>query len=94
MPDHKQKENAQKQMRAESKIVITEHIATIATRRYADIEVNLCSKGGKAALFDIRYWKKSDRTPLGGVSLFPDEVERLRDLLNEITLVEDLAVKG
>ena len=81
-------------MSEERSIVITEHIATIATRRNADIEVNLCSKNGKSALFDIRYWKKTDRTPLGGVSLFPDEVEMLRDLLNEITLMPEKAAKG
>ena len=81
-------------MSSNKKIVITEHIATIATRRATDIEVNLCSKDGKSALLDIRYWLKSDRTPLCGIRLFPEEVEVLRDLLNEITLMPEKAAEG
>lgn len=70
---------------------ITEHVSTLSENEYISIEVNMVSLKDSYPRMDIRKWLKATekgslKRPLGGITLYDDEVEKLRDLLNGIEL--------
>ena len=66
-------------------LVITQHIETIGESNTFTVEANMVSKRGRPPMFDLRLWSKDNHSPMNGLSMRDCEVERLRDLLNEIT---------
>ena len=74
-----------------SEIKIIEHIATIGENRRTVIEVNLASHNRKPPILDIRAFKKEDHSPMAGIYLLPVQIENLRNVLNEITMVPELS---
>lgn len=73
-------------MRLSERFIITEPIEVIAEHGSVQTEINMVSHDGKTPLIDIRVWQKDPHEPLMGLYFHDDEFEKLRQIMNEITL--------
>lgn len=76
------------------KLEILEHIEVIGENKNRTIEVNLVQINDREPVLDIRSFIKEGHVPAGGIWLKPEQVENLRDVLNQITLMPEKAAEG
>lgn len=78
-------------MKLSERYIITEPIEVIAVHGDVQTEINMVSHDGKPPLIDIRVWQRDPHEPMMGLYFYDDEFEKLREIMNEITLDPDKA---
>lgn len=69
---------------------IKEKIATISVKGKNDdfaMELNIISFNGNRPKYDLRNWKRSENLMLKGITMTAEELQTLKDTLNEIDII-------
>jgi hypothetical protein len=73
--------------KSEIKFAIKQNVGTISeSSKGWTKELNLVSWNDKEAKYDLRDWDPAHEKMGKGVTLSPDELRKLRDILNEMNL--------
>ncbi|MGI6739841.1 MAG: PC4/YdbC family ssDNA-binding protein [Christensenellales bacterium] len=69
---------------------IKEKIATISVKGKNDdfaMELNVISFNGNRPKYDLRNWKRSENLMLKGITMTAEELQTLKDTLNEMDII-------
>lgn len=69
---------------------IKEKIATISVKGKNNdfaMELNVISFNGNRPKYDLRNWKRSENLMLKGITMTAEELQTLKDTLNEIDII-------
>ncbi len=74
----------------EFKYEIKKKIATISVKGKNDdfaMELNVISFNGNRPKYDLRNWKRSENLMLKGITMTAEELQTLKDTLNEMDII-------